>query len=551
MTDAAKARHTLLRHSSRVNDILHVLSDYGFASWVQGVPDEYRTFLSGFSKPDLLDMSDGERLRMVCLDLGVTFIKLGQILSTRSDLVGQDIAEELAQLQGDVPSDPPETVHATIESEFKKPISELFASFDDTPLGSASIAQVHSATLLDGTEVVLKVQHPGVEELVKEDLDILEALAILAETHDADLAFYRPAAMVGQLRQSMLAETDFTQETRNLVQFRANFADEDDVVIPEPFTDLCTRRVLTMSRMGGVPLSSVIGDLGPDGESFIRRGADIYVEMVFRDGQFHADPHPGNIFVLDEGKKVGLLDFGRVGRIDSDLQDQIDDLVVSSLMHDIDAVTDSVVRLCDAPPDLDRAALRRDVGAWLNQFGSADVGTVNVEDLINESDAILRRHRLFLPPDVALMMRTLTQLQGLLSESGYDVSIVEVLQPYASMIAAKSFAPERMLRQVKRTARSWERLIETVPDDITAILEAVKSGRLEVPLTIEGLDKNVNRIVYAALAAALFTGSSRLWVAKVPPRVGQTSVPGAVGTLTAGAFAFWLLRSAKRAGGIG
>jgi ubiquinone biosynthesis protein len=550
MTDASNARHTLVKHSPRVNEILRVLSDYGFASWVQGVPDDYKSFLSGFSSPDLLEMSDGERLRMVCLDLGVTFIKLGQILSTRADLVGQDVADELARLQGDVPADPPETVHATIRSEFGKPVSEVFASFDDTPLGSASIAQVHAATLHDGTEVVLKVQHPGVEDKVREDLDILEALAVLAETHDADLAYYRPAAMVGQLRQSMLAETDFNKEVRNLTQFRANFADEDDVVIPKPFPDLCTRRVLTMSRMAGVPLSSVIDDMGPDGEAFIRRGADIYVEMVFRDGQFHADPHPGNIFVLDEGK-VGLLDFGRVGRIDDDLQDLIDDLVISSLMHDIDAVTDSVVRLCDAPPELDRDALRRDVGAWLDEFGSADVGTVNVEDLIDESDAILRRHRLFLPPDVALMMRTLTQLQGLLTESGYDVSIAEVLQPYASMIAAKSFAPERMLRQVKRTVRSWERLVETVPDDITAILEGIKSGRLEVPLTIEGLDRNVNRIVYAALAAALFTGSSRLWMAKVPPRVGQTSLPGAVGTLTAGAFAFYLLRSAKRAGGIG
>ncbi|MEA2024027.1 MAG: AarF/ABC1/UbiB kinase family protein [Actinomycetota bacterium] len=550
MTDAAKARHTLLKHSSRVEEVLRVLSDYGFASWVQGVPDGYKTFLSGLSKPELLEMSDGERLRMVCLDLGVTFIKLGQILSTRTDLVGREVADELAGLQGDVPADPPETVHATIESELGKPVDELFASFEDAPLGSASIAQVHAATLTDGTGVVLKVQHPGVEDRMKEDFDILEALAVLAETHDTDLAYYRPAAMVGQLRRSMLAEADFTQEVRNLNQFRANFADEDDVVIPEPFTDLCTRKVLTMSRMPGVPLSSVIGDLGPDGEAFIRRGADIYVEMVFRDGQFHADPHPGNIFVLDGGK-VGLLDFGRVGRIDDGLQDEIDDLVISFLMRDVDAVTDSVVRLCDAPPDLDRAALSRDVGAWLNQFGSADVGTVDLQALTDESDAILRRHRLFLPSDVALMMRTLTQLQGLLTESGYDVSISEVLQPYQSMIAAKSFAPERMLRQVKRTARSWERLIETVPDDITAILEGIRRGRLEVPLTIEGLDKNVNRIVYAALAAALFTGSSRLWVAKVPPRVGETSIPGAIGSLTAGAFAFWLLRSAKRDGGIG
>ncbi|GMR03118.1 MAG: AarF/ABC1/UbiB kinase family protein [Acidimicrobiia bacterium] len=550
MTDPAKARRALLKDAARVAEIVTILTKYGFASWVVGVPEQYEPLLGRLSSPELLEMSDGERLRMALLDLGVTFIKIGQILSTRSDLIGKDGAAALSTLQGEVPPDAPGTARATIEEELGRPIEDLFAAFDDEPLGSASIAQVHAATLNDGTEVVLKVQHPGIKETINRDLEILEALAVLAEEHDPDIALYRPAGIAAQLRRSLLAETDFMLEARNLIRVRKNFAEEPDIVIPQPYLDLCTERVLTMSRMDGVPLSAVIDDLGPSGEAIMRRGADMYVEMVFRDGFFHADPHPGNIFILDDDR-IGLLDFGKVGRIDEDLQDEIDGIVVAVLTRDIDGVTDGIVKMCDPPSTLDRAALRSDISDWLDRYGSAGVASIDMRGLADATDEILRRHRLFVPPDVALMLRTLVQLQGLLSLTGYDISVVEVLQPHMAMIAAKRFAPKRMLRHAKRTAKDWEYLIDTLPRDVAAILEGVKAGRIEVPLNVEGLDRNVNRLVYAALAAALFTGSARLWASRVPPRIGDMSLPGAVGTISAGLFAIRLLRSARRSGGIG
>jgi len=374
---------------------------------------------------------------------------------------------------------------------------------------------------------------------------------VLAADKDPDLALYRPVTIVDQLRRSLLAETDFTLEATNLARFRTNFTDEPDIVIPKPYPQYSSRRVLTMTRVDGVPLSSVIGNMGPNGEAFVRRGADVYVEMIFRDGLFHADPHPGNIYVIDDATKVGLLDFGKVGRVDEDTQDMIDDIVVAALTHDTDGITSAVVAMCDPPPDLDRTALRRDLSDWMNRYAAGNFGDTDLGGALDAGDEILRSHRLFLPPDVALLARTLAELQGMLAATGYDVSITEVLRPYGSMIASKRFAPKRLLRHAKRTATEWEHLLDTLPGDVSAILQGIKSGRIDVPLTVDGLDRNVNRLVYAALAAALFTGSARLWSSRVPPRVGDISVPGAIGTVSAGLFAFRLLRSARRAGGIG
>ena len=550
MTDVARARRVLIANSDRVSEIVGTLAKYGFSSWVAGVPQKYQSALSSLTDPDLAEMTDGERAVQVCLSLGTTFIKIAQILSTRSDLVGEEVAGALASLQADVPADPPEIVRETIETEIGESLESRYASFDESALGSASIGQVHAATLLDGTEVVIKVQHAGIREVIEADLDIIEALAVVAISYDPELALYRPVEMAAQLRRSLLAEANFLLEARNLAKFRENFADQDDVVIPEPFPDLCSERLLTMSRMGGQRLSKVIDDLGPEGEAFIRRGAEIYIQMIFRDGLFHADPHPGNIYVLPEGR-VGLLDFGKVGRIDDDLQDVIDDVVAAALRHDVDGVTSGILRVCDSPPTLDKKALRRDIADWIEQYATVGIASADVGGAANAIDEILRRHRLVIPSDVALLGRTLTQLQGLLVETGYDITLTEVLQPYAGLIAAKKFAPKRLMRKAQRTARDWESLAEAFPVEVEAILEGVRTGQIEVPLNLKGLDRNINRLVYSALAAALFSGSARLWASKVPPRINGVSVPGAVGTLLAARFSYQLLRSSKRAGGIG
>lgn len=517
-------------------------------------------------------MSEGERARGVCVELGTTFIKIAQQLSTRRDIVGDEIADALGELQARVPPDAPDVVRAVIRDQLGEEPEEAFDDFSFDALGSASVAQVHPARLKDGTEVVVKVQHEGTAERIRSDLDILEALAMMLEANDPSLALYRPVAVVGQLRRSLLAEVNFRLEAAHLAQFGANFADEPDVVIPTPYPELSSEQVLTMSRVPGVPLSDTLSDLGPLAVPFVRRGADIYIEMIFRDSLFHADPHPGNIFWIEGTDRtdlaptdeavsgaeteappfqVGLLDFGSVGRIDEDQQETIDALVLAALNRDLDGLTESLLRICDPPATLDRSALRSDIAGWIQIHGTIGAAHIDVAGASRAAEDIMRKHRLYAPPEFALLLRALTQLQGLLVETGADIQLRDVLEPYAAMIAAKRFAPERLIRQARRTERDWHRLADTFPVEVTSILQGIRAGQIEVPLRLEHLDRNVNRLVYAIIAAALYQGSTRLWEARTPPVIGGVSVPGAVGTLTAASVAYRLLRSARRAGGIG
>ena len=566
MSDTTTAMRTLQKNKARVSEIADVFARYGFASWVAaGVPEAIRGVATRLTDPELLDMSEGERVRGICVDLGTTFIKIAQILSTRRDMVGDEIADALATLQASVPADPPATVVETITAELGQAPTELFDDFHDVPLGSASIAQVHAAQLADGTDVVLKVQHAGIAERITADLDILEALAVLLEANDPAMAIYRPVAVVGQMRRSLLAEINFGLEAAHLAQFGANFTAEEDVVIPRPYPELSSERVLTMSRLDGSSLSDVIDSLGRNqANEFVQRGAQVYIEMIFRDGLFHADPHPGNILLLAgpsttpetpdadaPGFSVGLLDFGKVGRIDADQQELIDELVLSSLQRDLDGLVDVLLRMCDPPPTLDRKALKSDLAGWMDMYATIGAAQMDVSAAGTGAEDIMRKHHLYAPPDFALLLRTMTQLQGMLVETGADIQMKDVLAPYASMIAAKRFDPQRLMRKAQHTARDWGRLADSFPVEVTSILQGIRAGQIEVPLRLEHLDRNVNRLVYAVITAALFQGSARLWQAQTPPTVGKVSIPGAVGTVVAGGFGLRLLAAAKRAGGIG
>lgn len=544
------AERTLLRNKSRVSHIVEVASRYGYAEWVAGsVPESLRGAAHMIVDDRVASLTSGERMREAFTELGTTFIKIGQILSTRPDIVGPDTAAELAKLQADVPANPSDEILAEIEQEFGKPASEVFAEFDEKPLASASIAQVHAAVLHDGTGVVVKIQHPGIDEVVQADGEILDAIATIAEHRSHDVAQTRPTAVVADLRRSLEAELDFLREANNLTLFRNNFADEADVVIPKPYGSLTTRRVLVMSRLDGERLTDGIDHLGDRGDEFIKRGAEIYVEMIFRDGVFHADPHPGNIVLMGDGR-IGILDFGKTGRLDDELQTSVDDLVLGMMVDDLEGVVDALLDMCGTPPGLDRKVFRADVSDWLGSNVSGGLDTIDVAVASEGAMGIIHSHHLVLPGDVALLIRVLVQLQGLLAATGNHITLAEVLEPAKSRIAMQRYSPQRIVKHLRRTGRDWERLVETAPRQLTAILDRFGGGNTDVSLGVENLDRNVNRLATAILAASLFSGSSRLWAAKVPPKLGNMSAPGAIGTIGAAIIATRILRAANRSGGL-
>ena len=322
----------LARNLGRVVEIVRTLARYGLAGTIAQLdPGFVRRWASRIGVVRLAGESSEARVRLALTDLGTTFIKLGQVLSTRRDVVGAALADELCKLQGNVPADPFDATRDTVLAELGRPVSELFPEFDPVPLASASIGQVHRATLHDGRRVVVKVQHPNIAKRVANDLSILAELAALADQFLPDLRAYRPVAVVAEFRRVLTRELDFRRELRNLQLFRAAFAGDPGVVVPEPYPAFSSARVLTMEYLDGVPFTHIekVVAAGGDPADLARRGAATFLAMIFRDGIFHADPHPGNLLYLPPTDahptgRIGLLDVGMVGRVDARLREKIE-----------------------------------------------------------------------------------------------------------------------------------------------------------------------------------------------------------------------------------
>ena len=339
------------RNARRAGEILGVLARYGLADWFKGWNYSWiQERIQSYDGQRIPDLKIEERVRLAFTELGTTFIKLGQVLSTRPDLVGPELARELTHLQANAPADPPDIVRATIEAEFGKPVDALFAQFEDAPLASASIAQVHRARLHTGEDVVVKVQHAGIADKIMPDLDILAGLAELAEKHSAQVRPYQPSAVVRQFRRTLLRELDFTFERRNLEEFASHFADDPTVHFPRAYPALSTRRALTMERLDGILGNdpAALAASGADLNEFARRGATMYLQMIFRDAFYHADPHPGNLMLLPGGV-VGVLDCGMVGRLDEELAEAIEDMLMAVVNPSSADLAEILLRLGSAP----------------------------------------------------------------------------------------------------------------------------------------------------------------------------------------------------------
>lgn len=360
---------------ARAYEVARVLIKYGLAEWLKGTEWEpVRRVLTSHTGEILTDQTFPVRLRMALADLGTTFIKLGQVLGTRPDLVGPEVAQELSRLQSRTPANPPDVAVATVEKELGRPITECFLEFDREAMASASIGQVHCAKLPNGRPVVVKVQHPGIEATIRRDLNILSTLAAHAERQQ-EFKRYQPVAVVREFRQTLMRELDFRREMRNLQQFRRNFAVDHTVTFPKPYPELSTGRVLTMQLLRGTS----VGDMEKlqhrhiDCEALARQGAGVFVQMIFRDGFYHADPHPGNILVLAKGR-VGILDGGMVGRIDDELRERIVEILLAAADHDAPRLAEVIAIITKAPANLDRGGLSADLMEVFAQYGAQAVG---------------------------------------------------------------------------------------------------------------------------------------------------------------------------------
>lgn len=550
----------LYRNLRRWTEIVAVLSKFGLADWLS------RTNIDFFK--DKLRAADGEaiarlatpaRIRLALTDLGPTFIKFGQLLSTRPDLIGPKLAEELSQLQTQTPQDSFESVRSLVEAEQGRPLEETYAEFSIEPLASASIGQVHAARLLDGTEVVVKVQHNGIERVIDTDLDILAGLAQLAERLE-DFKNYQPRMIVADMSRMMRRELDFRRELRNLTQFRSMLRRNRSVAIPMPFPQFSTERVLTMERITGRKLSDCAASgMSPETlEELARKGANLYLKMIFDEGFYHADPHPGNILLMDEDR-FGLLDFGMVGRISERLREEIEAMLVAIVNRDVSLLVSIIQRIGRCPANLNESAFNADIAEFLGQYATQSVSHFDMTGALNDFMAIVRNYNITLPSEVSLLIKVLVSLEGTGQLLSPQFSLMEIMRPWQRMMVLKRMSPTRQLRKARRFYLQLENLAEILPQRVNNIMEQVQSGRFDIHLDHRRLGPTVNRLVVGMMSSALFMGSSLMLSYKVPPLwfadrgpwgIHDLSLLGLTGCIVSIMMGFRLLWAIRKSGNL-
>ena len=478
----------------------------------------------------------GVRLRRLLEDLGPTFVKLGQVLSTRPDLVPADVMVELEHLQDHVPPEPDQTVRRMIETELGAPVEQLFARFDWTPMAAASLGQVHAASLPDGRRVVVKVQRPGVEPTVNADLAILgDALRYLART-PALRELYDPDALVEEFARGIHAELDYTREGRNADRLRRALPTDGRIVIPEVVWSFTRRRVLTLEAVEGVkPMSADhLRAAGQDPEAVARTLAHAILRMVFQDGFFHADPHPGNLAVLADGRLV-LYDFGMVGRLTEEMREAFGDLSVALLRGDTEAVVSAIVALGAVPDGLDKARLVRDVEELRDRYYEVPLKSVHLGQIVQDIFALAYRYRVRIPMDFTLLGKCLVTLEGVIQVLDPELSMVELARPFGATLVRERLSPRRLALRARRRMQGLLRLVEEAPEDAAQLLALAARGKLTVRLV--GQDEERARttrrlarsgiLAVGALVSAM--GAASTLVARaVRPEVVPSDTPSIV-----------------------
>ena len=458
-------------------------------------------------------------LRLALEELGPTFVKLGQFLSTRAGLLPPGYQAELSRLQDHAPAVAPDVIDDVVSRELRSRTDKTFATFDRLPLACASIGQAHAATLHDGTEVVVKVRRPGVVEQVDQDLEIIHNLAVRVSQRWGEAARWDVVGLAGELGRTLRAEVDYLQEARNAQRFAANFARDPAVQIPRVFHDATTSRVVTLERLSGMKITDVgaLDAAGVDRPGLAERTTRVVAKSVFDDGFFHGDPHPGNFFIQPSGR-IGIIDFGRVGTLDDQLRSQLRRLLLAFARRDPDRLTGAVLALGPATGHIDRARLREDLpGLITKRTGEGGQG-VPVGAMLAGLLEIVRHHGLRIPRDLALLFTVITMAEGIATTLDPGFELFGAMAPFAKAELARELSPAALaLRAEQFGADAAEALID-LPGQLHRALEALGTGDgFEVHLRAAELqplagraERAGNRIAGSILAAAAIDGLSGL-----------------------------------------
>ena len=549
------------RDLGRLKEILGVMVRHGFGDTVRrlGLADRLERAgqaLNWAHAADLARVEPPVQVRLALEELGPTFVKFGQILAGRADLFGPEWIAEFEKLHSQVPAVPLDALRPQLREDLGAEPEEVFTWFDTTPLAAASIAQVHRARLHGGTEVVVKIRRPGIADTIHADLRLLLRLAALAEAELPALKPYRPQQLVREFARSLRRELDLAGECRQAERIAANMAEAlPHIVIPRVHWAYTRERINVQDFIDGTPgsaLAALTPEAGFNRRVLAQRGAQAVIKMIVEDGLFHADPHPGNVFYLP-GNRIAFIDFGMVGRLSQRRRDELLQLLLGLVEHQPQVVADVLLDWTGDAPGLNLGQLETEVEAFVDQYHGVPLAQLSLGQMLADVSAILREHRLGLPPDLALLIKAFISLEGMGRNLDPGFHMATETLPVLQQVVRRRYRPEALAGRAWTALRRVLATAEQLPDDIGRLLRNARRGHLQVGIELahlkrvgDQIDRSANRLAMALVIAALIIGSSIVMTVKGGPTLFGLPAFGFLGFFGAVVCGLWLVRAIWR-----
>jgi len=551
-----------IRSIRRYRQILGILIKYGFGQVIEQLNIDYyielgrRIVTLGATSKEIERLSTPQRLRLAMEELGPTFVKLGQTLSTRPDLIPYDYSEEFRKLQDNVPAFDDNKVHQQIFRELGTTSDNLFAEFSDKPIAAASIGQVHRARLKTGEDVVVKIQRPDIEKTIETDLDILMGLAYLIENHLSEEMITEPIAIVKEFRRIIRRELDYTREGRAIDRFAANFKDDKTVLIPQVFWDYTGPTILTMSYVEGIKINAFtrLEAAGYDLKTIASNGANTFLSQVLVHGLFHGDPHPGNILVAP-GNVICMLDYGMVGHLDEALKFHLIDIILAIVSRDVDRIINQLLYSGEITDDTDQKQMKRDMSDFMDDYYEISLQRIDSGRLVAEFIEILQRHHIKFPADLILLAKALVSMEGLGKQLDPDFNIADNLKPFIERVIHERVSVGNLKREAESVSYAYFNLLRSLPKDLKEFINRINRNNFKIDLEHRGLerlitdlDKASNRLSFSLLIGSIIVGSSLIMQINKGPQLLGFPALGLAGYTIAGLLGLWLAIGILRSG---
>lgn len=530
------------KHFKRLREFVGTLIKYGFGDVVVSSPLAKLVSEEKRENATIFAGSRATRIRMVLQELGPSFIKFGQVLSNRQDVLPQDLIDELTCLQDNVMPLDFKTVRDIIEKELKKPLEQIFARVNEQPLAAASIGQVHYAMLYDDTEVVIKVQRPNIKAAIESDIEVMYDIAKLAEQWINEIKHFQPTELVKTFEKAVHKETNFLTEAANQERFRKDFANEPNIHVHKLFKPYCTEKLLVMELVRGTKITNIekLKEWGIDTSDIAMKVIDLYFKQIFDHGFFHADPHPGNIMIMPNGK-VCFLDFGMVGRIPERDRKHIADILIGASRHNAGMIIKAILAISKQRTMQNTSELENDLQEMIDEFSSRPMTDIGMGDFGNRLFRLIADYRIPIPTDYMLLIRALIMLEGTGQKLNPDLNVLENASPYSQRLVEEKYTIGNIFDATKQS--SLDVLL-----DMRQILAQAKEGELKIRLEHESwkqfsmrLDRYTSRISFSIVLSSLILSSALLAHSNVPPYWNGVPILAVSTFAASGTLGLWLL----------